>query len=303
MDGPDVIVEQLLTLRQLRFDELVVGDDERLFGQRGDPAVHDRQRLMQSGRLPCRECEARAGRPRSRPRRRRSPSGHAPRPPLRRGRRPPDRRRPWPSGPRETSRTVLVARPGAGCRRPRAFRGGTAPSTPRGGRPPAARNATPRRDGMRRVSTLEANRSSSSMVALSSAAASPRKRLSSTTSTTPTVEPESRELPDPGVAGQFQDLRLVQRRLGREVVGVEVLQSREARLLDAGLQHLGRPHRHLQFRQAQQVLLVALVRRRLDWWPAGQTIGLSTTRPNAMNAMTRPSTPLMTIGVTSRYFA
>ena len=64
---------------------------------------------------------------------------------------------------------------------------------------------------------------------------------------------------DPVRIGQFQDLGLVHRGLGREVVAVEVLQRRERCLLDPGFEHVGRPRRYLQFCQTQEVLLVILV--------------------------------------------
>ncbi len=64
---------------------------------------------------------------------------------------------------------------------------------------------------------------------------------------------------DPTAAGQLHNLRLVQGRLGREVVVVEVLGRREVGLLDEGLEPVGRPRRHLHFGQAEQVLRVALV--------------------------------------------
>ena len=54
---------------------------------------------------------------------------------------------------------------------------------------------------------------------------------------------------EPVAAGQLQDLRFAQARHGGEIVGVKVLVDREARLFDAGLEHIGRAGRHLQFGQ------------------------------------------------------
>jgi hypothetical protein len=64
---------------------------------------------------------------------------------------------------------------------------------------------------------------------------------------------------DPLAAGQFEDLLLVQTRQGGEVVGVEVLVYGEAGGVDAGLQGIGGASGYLQFRQPQEIVLMALV--------------------------------------------
>ena len=66
-------------------------------------------------------------------------------------------------------------------------------------------------------------------------------------------------LVNPLASGQLQHLLLVQRRQRGEVEVVQVLENREAGLLDAHLQGVALPGRHFQLGQSQQVLLVVLV--------------------------------------------
>jgi len=61
---------------------------------------------------------------------------------------------------------------------------------------------------------------------------------------------------EPLTAGQLHDLLFAQTRHEAKIIRVQVLVDREGRLLDAGLQGVGRTLGRLQFNQTQQVLEV-----------------------------------------------
>lgn len=58
-------------------------------------------------------------------------------------------------------------------------------------------------------------------------------------------------LPYPFTTGQLQNLRLVERGQSREIVAVQFLEHREAGVLDACRQSIGRARRQFQLRQPQ----------------------------------------------------
>src|SRR5262249_52850051 len=65
-------------------------------------------------------------------------------------------------------------------------------------------------------------------------------------------------LADPLAPGQLEHLLLAHAGRRREIKGLQSLARVKARLLDPAGQGVGRPGRHLQFRQTQKILRVAL---------------------------------------------